>query len=39
MFNPGLLLMAYSLDSNDQMSLWDNLIDSIALSISKQAMG
>ncbi|NMC46465.1 MAG: ABC transporter substrate-binding protein [Chloroflexi bacterium] len=30
MFNPGLLLMAYSLDSNDQMSLWDNLIDSIA---------
>ncbi len=29
MFNPGLLLLAFSIDSNDQMSLWDNLIDSI----------
>lgn len=35
MYNPGLLLMAYSIDSNDQMSLWDNLIDSIGF-IDKQ---
>lgn len=29
MGNPGMLLLAFSIDTNDQMSLWDNLIDSI----------
>lgn len=35
MGNPGLLLLAFSINTNDQMSLWDNLIDSIGF-IDKQ---